>query len=139
MAALRPPPKPPHSVQEDAATHEQARSDAVTYHGDADDLDRYLSEFDDCLEGMGVSPEIRADLIDRVRIFALTPDDDPHIGPDTLSLFLDVGEIREGYERRMGNHAAADQIARFTTGLELFVELPEDLRNLAGHLRGDPL
>jgi hypothetical protein len=49
-----------------------------------------------------------------------------------------VGEIREAYERRMGNHAAADYIARFTTGLELFAALPEDLRNLAGHLRGDP-
>ncbi len=38
----------------------------------------------------------------------------------------------------MGNHAAADFIVRFTTGLELFAELPEDLRNLAGDLRGDP-
>ena len=107
----------------------------MTYHGDADDLDRYLSEFDGCLEEMGVSPEIRVDLYDRVRIFALTPDDDPHAG---LSLLFDVGEIREAYERRMGNHAAADYIARFTTGLELFAELPEDLRNLAGQLRGDP-
>ncbi len=136
MAALRPPPKPPHSVQEDAATHEQARSDAVTYHGD--DLDRYLSEFDGCLEGMDVSPEIRLDLGDRARIFALTRDNDPRAGPDTLSFLLDVGEITEAYERRTGNHAAADHIARFTTGLTLFAELPEDLRNLAGHLRGDP-
>ena len=103
----------------------------MTYHEDADDLDRYLSEFDGCLEDMGVSPEIRVDLVDRVRIFALTPDDPP-IGPDTLSLLLDVGEIREGYERRKGNHAAADHVARFTTGVELFAQLPEDLRNLAG-------
>ena len=40
----------------------------MTYHGDADDLDRYLSEFDGCLDEMNVSPEIRVDLVDRVRI-----------------------------------------------------------------------
>ena len=106
----------------------------MTY-ASADDLDRYLSEFDGCLDEMGVSPEIRVDLGDRARIFALTRDDDPHAG---LSLLFDVGEIREAYERRTGNHAGADYIARFTTGLTLFAQLPEDLRNLAGHLRGDP-
>ncbi len=93
----------------------------MTYHGDADDLDRYLSEFDGCLAEMDVSPEIRVDLVDRARIFARTPDAGPRAG---LSLLFDVGEIREAYERRMGNHAAADHIARFTTGLSLFVELP---------------
>ncbi len=103
----------------------------MTY-ASADDLDRYLSEFDGCLEGMGVSPEIRLDLVDRVRVFALTPDDGPHLGPATLSLLLDVGAIREGYERRKGNHAAADHVARFTTGVELFAQLPPDLQKLAG-------
>ena len=109
----------------------------MTYYGDADDLDRYLSEFDGCLEEMGVSPEIRVGLGDRARIFALTRDD-PHAGPDMLAFLLDFGEITEAYERRMGNHAGADHIARFTTGLLLFAQLPEDLRNLAGDLRGDP-
>jgi len=103
-------------------------SDAVTYHGD--DLDRYLSEFDASLEGMGVSPETRLDLVDRVRTFALG--DGPHLGPATLSLLLDVGAIREGYERRKGNHAGADYIARCTTGLTLFAQLPPDLQKLAG-------
>jgi len=107
----------------------------VTYRGDADDLDSYLSEFAGCLEEMDVSTEIRVDLVDRARIFALTRDDDPHAGPDTLSFLLDFGEIAEAYERRTGNHAGADYIARFTTGLELFAELLEDLRNFAGHLR----
>ncbi len=109
----------------------------MTYR-DADDLDRYLSEFDDCLDEMNVSPEIRVDLVDRARIFALTPDDDPRAGPYIVAFLLDVGEISEAYERRTGNHAGADYIARSTTGLSLFAELPEDLRNLAGHLRGDP-
>ncbi len=109
----------------------------MTY-ASADELDRYLSEFDGCLDEMGVSPEIRVDLGDRARIFALTRDDDPRAGPKIVAFLLDVGEISEAYERRMGNHAAADYIARFTTGLSLFAELPEDLRNLAGDLRGDP-
>ena len=88
---------------------------------------------------MGASVEVRVDLVDRARIVALTADDDPRAGPDIVAFLLDVGEISEAYERRMGIHAAADCIAGFTTGLELFAELPEDLRNLAGHLRGDPL
>ena len=100
----------------------------MTYHGD--DLDRYLSEFDASLEGMGVSPDIRLDIVDRLRTFALG--DGPHLGPATLSLLLDVGAIREGYERRKGNHAAADHVARFTTGVELFAQLPPDLQKLAG-------
>ena len=58
--------------------------------------------------------------------------------PNSSALLLDVGEISETYEPRMGNNAGADYIARFTTGLSLFTELPEDLRNLAGHFRGDP-
>ncbi len=39
----------------------------MTY-ASADDLDRYLSEFDGCLVEMGVSPDIRVDLVDRARI-----------------------------------------------------------------------
>ena len=96
----------------------------------ADDLSRYLDEFDGSLEAMGVSPDIRLDLVDRLRTFALG--DGPHLGPATLSLLLDIGAIREGYERRRDNHAAADHVARFTTAVELFAQLPPDLQKLAG-------
>ena len=103
-------------------------SDAVTYHGD--DLSRYLSEFDASLEGMGVSPAIRLDIVDRLRTFALG--DGPPLGPAMVSLLLDIGAIRERYERRQGNHAGADHVARFTTAVELFAQLPPDLQKLAG-------
>ena len=91
---------------------------------------QYLSDFDDSLEGLGVSPEIRQDLADRLKAFALG--DGPLLGPDTVTLLVDIGAIREGYERRKGNHTGADCIARLTTGLEVFAQLPPDLQRLAG-------
>ena len=97
-------------------------------HGN--DLDRYLSEFDTSLQDLDVSPEIRLGITDRLKDFALG--DGPPLGPAMVSLLLDIGAIREGYERRKGNHAGADCIARLTTGLELFAQLPPDLQKLAG-------
>ena len=59
----------------------------------------------------------------RFRVFlgvAALSDDAGRPPPNSSALLLDVGEISEAYERRMGNNAGADYIARFTTGLSLF-------------------
>jgi len=51
---------------------------------------------------------------------AALSDDAGRPPPNSSALLLDVGEISEAYERRMGNNAGADYIARFTMGLSLF-------------------
>jgi hypothetical protein len=104
----------------------------MTYHGDADDMDRGLADIDDALKEQGVDPEVRADLIDRIRAAFLAPEDDPSAGVELLALFAELGKIGEAYERRMGNNDNADFIARYMTGSVLWLQLPEDLRDLAG-------
>ncbi len=99
---------------------------------DLDEFDRYLSEIDDALKEQGVDPDVRADLVDRIRAAVLAPEDDPSAGVELLALFAELGKIGEGYERRMGNNDNADFIARYMTGSVLWLQLPEDLRDLAG-------
>jgi len=106
---------------------------------DLDEFDRYLSEIDDALKEQGVDPDVRADLIDRIRAVFLAPEDDPSAGVELLALFAELGKIGETYERRMGNNDNADFIARYMTGFVLWLQLSEDLRDFAGGPRpADP-
>ena len=45
---------------------------------------------------------------------------------------LTVGRIGEAYARRQDDTEAADYIARYMAGLLLWLDLPSDLRELAG-------
>ena len=113
---------------------------AASRMSDLDEFDRYLSEIDDALKEQGVDPDVRADFIDRIRAAFLAPEDDPSAGVELLALFAELGKIGEAYERRMGNNDNADFIARYMTGFVLWLQLPEDLRDLAGGpLPEDPL
>ena len=97
-----------------------------------DELEDGIAVFDDLLRQLGVSGELRAELSDQLREIVLLPPGDPGKVMGVLGLSVKVLPFLEADLRAFGREAFADQVARFTVALSLWLEMPADLVWLAG-------
>lgn len=91
-----------------------------------------VAEFDDLLHQMGASGELRAELSDRLREVALLPAGDPGKELGVLAMSVQVLPFLEAELRAFGHETLADEIARFTVGLALWLEMPAGLAVFVG-------
>jgi hypothetical protein len=90
------------------------------------------AEVDDLLCQMGASGELRAELLDRYRGLSLLGDDLDRV-MEILAISVLVLPLGEAELRAFGHEALADEVARFTVALSLWLELPAGLAVFAGH------
>ncbi len=97
-----------------------------------DELEDGIAVFDDLLRQLGVSGELRAELSDQLREIVLLPPGDPGKVMGVLAMSVKMLPFFEADLRAFGHEAFADEVARFTVALSLWLELPADLVGLAG-------
>ncbi len=97
-----------------------------------DELEDGIAVFDDLLRQLGVSGELRAELSDQLREIVLLPPGDPGKEMGVLAMSVKMLPFLEADLRAFGREAFADEVARFTVALSLWLELPADLVAFAG-------
>ena len=108
-------------------------SDPEEWAGSLAEEEADLAAFDAGLRESGVSGEVRAELSDRFRELELLGPDDPARVVRVLGLMVEVFPLLEAELRGAGHDEVADDVARFTVGLALWLEMPADLVAFAGH------